>query len=147
MKRNTGLKTYKPLQRKSVLKAKTPLKSHSVLKSNSSLKSSGMLKKSPLKKQNDEARKKWCEVRKQALERDCNKCIVCGKKATQVHHIHLRSKRRDLLYSLNNLVSLCDLHHFHRGMEKYKEQTELIAKAKGLSVEELLQEAEQKEGE
>ena len=117
---------------------RTPLKAKKV-----SLKKTALRKGNHvLKKQSDEAKEKWEEARKKALIRDNHKCIVCGKPATQVHHIHLRSQRKDLLYELNNLVSLCDIHHFHSAYELYKEQTVLIAKAKDISVEELLKLAE-----
>lgn len=95
-----------------------------------------------LKKQNDKAKERWEEARNECLKRDNNKCIICGKPATQVHHIHLRSKRKDLLYTLSNLCSLCDKHHFHKGTEKYELQCEIIAMAKHMSIEELLKFAE-----
>lgn len=103
------------------------------------------LQKTELKKQNEKAKEKWEQVRNQVLERDNFKCIVCGKPATQVHHIYLRSKRKDLLYEINNLVSLCDKHHFHTSNERYDEQTALIAFVKHMTVEELLKFAEIKE--
>lgn len=126
---------------------KTPLKSNSkglakttVLKKTCSLKKTNCeLKQTELKKQNEKAKERWEEVRELVLKRDNHKCIICGKKATQVHHIQLRSKRKDLIYSVNNLVSLCDAHHFHQGSEKYLEQTQLIANSKGISPEELLE--------
>lgn len=131
---------------------RTPLKvkKSSGLKRTGTLKKSSLkvkvvsLKKTELKKQNEDSKKKWEEARNKALERDNHKCIVCGKPATQVHHIHLRSKRKDLLYEINNLVSLCDIHHFHQSTELYNEQTELIARVKKVTVEELLKFAETK---
>ncbi len=101
------------------------------------------LEKTPLRKQSLEAKEKWEEARKLALLRDGGKCQVCGMPATQVHHIHLRSNRHDLLYNLNNLISLCDQHHFHSANDRYVEQNELIAKKKRITVEELLWAAEQ----
>ena len=121
---------------------KTPLKSNSKgLAKTTALKKTCSLKKTnyELKKQNEKAKERWEEVRELVLKRDNHKCIICGKKATQVHHIQLRSKRKDLIYSVNNLVSLCDAHHFHQGSEKYLEQTQLIANSKGISLEELLE--------
>ena len=103
------------------------------------------LKKTELNKQNEIAKQKWAEIREQCLNRDNHKCIICKKPATQVHHIHLRSKRKDLLYNLNNLCSLCDKHHFHQGMEKYFEQTKLIADSMHISIEELLMLAEREQ--
>lgn len=114
------------------------------LKQTSQLKNNGseLNKNTELKKQNEKSKTKWEQVRNQILERDNFKCIVCGKPATQVHHIHLRSKRKDLIYEKNNLVSLCDRCHFHQSNDLYKEQTEVIAKAKRMTVEELLKFAE-----
>ena len=132
----------------SILKTKKPLgcgKNYTGLKSNSTLKTTSTLKQTKsLKPQSDKARELWVEARGKCIIRDGGKCQVCGQPGTQVHHIHLRSKRKDLLYSLNNLILLCDKHHFHQGMVKYKEQTELIALAKKMSVEELLNFAETK---
>lgn len=98
-----------------------------------------------LKKQNDKAKEKWEEARQICIKRYNSKCAICGKKGTQVHHIHLRSRRKDLLYNQNNLILLCDKHHFHQGTDGYKLQCEIIAIALHVSVEELLKQAEQKE--
>lgn len=158
-----------PLKAKNSQLKKTPLKSGSKgLKVNSSLKSIGFLKQkgmelkinkplqnkgtelaknTELKKQNDKAKEKWEQVREKALKRDNYKCVVCGKPATQVHHIHLRSKRKDLLYEINNLVSLCNKCHNHssdNGLEKVNNK---IARAKNMTLEELLKFAEMKEEE
>ena len=124
------------------------LKSKKVfLKQTNNLKNTGseLNVNTELKKQNEKSKNKWELVRNQILERDNFKCVVCGKPATQVHHIHLRSKRKDLMYEKNNLVSLCSKCHFHQSNELYKEQTEVIAKAKKMTVEELLKFAETKE--
>ena len=138
-----------PLKKTSTLKAKSSLTSKSILKVNSSLKSSNTLRVNSvlnaaksLNKRNSTANDKWINIRKKALTRDNGKCIVCGRPATEVHHIHLRSNRKDLVYNLNNLVSLCSKHHLHRGSEKYAIQTELIARVKDMSVENLLKFAE-----
>ena len=98
-----------------------------------------------LKKQNDKAKEKWEEARQICINKYKGRCIVCGKKGTQVHHIHLRSKRKDLLYNQNNLVLVCDKHHIHSGNDRYELQCELIAMAFHISVEELLKRAEQKD--
>ena len=97
------------------------------------------------KKQNEKSKEKWEEARRECIKRYNGKCAICGKPANQVHHIHLRSKRKDLLYNQNNLVLLCDKHHFHRSTENYKLQCEIIAIAFHISVEELLKKAEEKE--
>lgn len=136
-----------PLKKKKVQFKKTPLKPGSKgLKVNSILTNNKntLARNTELKKQNDQTKEKWEKVRNQVLERDNFKCIVCKKPATQVHHIHLRSKRKDLLYEINNLVSLCNKHHFHQSTDKYEEQTLLIARAKHMTIEELLKFAETK---
>lgn len=123
---------------------KTPLKLKKTysLKKTSLKRNKSLMKKTVLKKQNDKNQLKWLEIREKALKRDNYKCQICGKLATQVHHIHLRSKRKDLIYNLNNLISLCDKHHFHSASDLYLEQTQLIAKSKNMTVEELLKFAE-----
>ena len=98
-----------------------------------------------LKKQNDKVKEKWEKARQKCIERYNGKCVVCGKKGTQVHHIHLRSKRKDLIFNQNNLILLCDKHHFHQGNDKYELQCQMIAIALHISVEDLLKQAEQKE--
>jgi 5-methylcytosine-specific restriction endonuclease McrA len=140
-----------PLKKKSTLQSKSTLNSTSNLQSRKSLTTNIALHsnkslgtKQALKKANLLATKRWKNIREVVLIRDNYRCIVCKKPATQVHHIHLRSHRKDLVYELNNLVSLCSDHHFHKGSEKYKEQTELIAYAKNKSVADLLAFAETK---
>lgn len=163
-----------PLKSKNIKLKKTPLKSKiKRLKVSSSLKKSGNLniivlkakkvslkkttnlknngtelnKNTELKKQNNKSKAKWEEVRNQVLERDNYKCVVCGKPATQVHHIHLRSKRKDLLYEMNNLVSLCSHDHGHQSVDGLEEVNMRIAKALHMTLEELLKFAETKKGE
>ena len=116
---------------------KTPLNSYS-----KGLKQASALKKSELKKQNEKSKAKWEEVRTKVLERDNYKCVVCGKPATQVHHIHLRSKRRDLMYEMCNLVSLCNRHHNHQSKDGLEEVNRRIAEAKHITLEQLLEFAE-----
>ena len=125
------------------LKQSTGLKKNSTLKTSSTLRNNNsVLVKAELKKQSDKAKELWNEARKRIIKRDNGKCRVCGKPGTQVHHIHLRSKRKDLLYHDNNLILLCDKHHFHQSTDKYEEQTLLIARALNMTVEELLKFAE-----
>lgn len=161
-----------PLKNKKSNLKKTPLKSKSKgLKAFSSLKKSGNIniitikakkfflkqtsnlsnhgtelnKNTELKKQNNKSKAKWESVRNQVLERDHYKCIVCGQPATQVHHIHLRSKRKDLMYEKNNLVSLCNRCHNHQSDENLEWVNKRIARVKGMTLEELLRFAEIKE--
>lgn len=98
-----------------------------------------------LKKQNEKKKQKWEEARQICIERYKGKCAICGKLGTQVHHIHLRSKRPDLLLNQNNLILLCDRHHLHLGSDNYDLQCQIIAMKKGITVEELLKQAEQEE--
>lgn len=131
-----------PLKKGSLKLKKIPLKAFS-----KGLKVSSSLIKTELKKQNEKAKAKWEEIRAQVLERDNYKCVICRKPATQVHHIHLRSKRKDLLYEMNNLVSLCDKHHDHTSEDGIERVNRRIAEVKHMSLEELLLLAETKEGE
>lgn len=128
---------------------KTPLKKGSSILKKSSLKSnriglerSSLSVKTQLKKQNDKSKEKWEKIRSLVLERDNHKCVVCGKPATQVHHIHLRSKRKDLIYELNNLVSLCDRHHDHQSSDGLERVNRRIAEARHITLEQLLRFAE-----
>lgn len=130
-KKNYTLKRT-PLKTKGAGLKRSPLKTKSV-----------QLKRTPIKKQNEQYKKDWEEARKKRLETDGGKCVVCKKKATQVHHIHLRSKRPDLILNQNNLRSLCNRHHFHMGNERYQEQCELLARVEHITVEELLEKAQQ----
>lgn len=152
--KKTPLKVNKISLKKSPLKAKIKglksnnknlVKSSCLKKGNSTLSNdNNELQKTELKKQNEKAKAKWLAVREEVLERDNHKCIICGKPATQVHHIHLRSKRKDLMYEINNLVSLCDKHHDHQSVDGLYEVNERIARAKHMTVEELLRFAETK---
>lgn len=118
-------------------------KSYTGLKKTSTLKSGNTeLKKTELAKQNEKAKQRWEEVRQKVLARDNHKCVVCKKPATQVHHIHLRSKRKDLMYNMNNLVSLCSHDHGHQSTEGLEKVNIRIAKALHMTLEELLQFAE-----
>ena len=130
-----------------------PKKFYTLKKSPIKVKKNYILKKAELKKpedyklkkQNDKAKEKWEEARKICIERYKGKCAICGKSGNQVHHIHLRSKRKDLLYNQNNLILLCDKHHMHSGSDRYELQCQIIAVALHITVEELLKKAEQKE--
>ena len=137
-----GLKVNSSLKKVNFLKNKG-----TELKKTKSLKDNGKeLIKTPLKKQNDKAKAKWEKVRNRVLERDNYKCVVCGKPATQVHHIHLRSKRKDLLYEEYNLVSLCNEHHDHSSTEGLERVNRRIADSVYLSLEDLLEYASYKKG-
>lgn len=60
----------------------------------------------------------WVKVRKEAAERDGCACIVCGRPATDVHHIIFRSQcGKD---ELGNVVCLCRYHHQLAHGEKAK---------------------------
>lgn len=149
--KKTPLKSnQKGLRGTSVLKKSGNLKITVLLSKDSNLKKTGTLKnkgtelkkETELKKQNEKSKSKWEKVRNQVLERDNYKCVVCGKPATQVHHIHLRSKRKDLIYNMNNLVSLCSHDHGHQSTEGLEKVNIRIAKALRMTLEELLRFAE-----
>ena len=142
--KSKGLKVNSSLKNVSFLKIKGI-----ELKKTKSLQNKGteLVKNTELKKQNDKAKEKWEEVRNQVLERDGGKCIICGKPATHVHHIHLRSKRKDLLYEINNLVLLCSKCHNHSSIDGLEEVNTKVAKARHMTLEELLKFAETKSGE
>lgn len=148
--KKTPLKSnQKGLRGTSVLKKSGGLKGTSNLAQTGTLKNNGaeLNKETELKKQNEKSKEKWEKVRNQVLERDNHKCIVCGKPATQVHHIHLRSKRKDLMYNMNNLVSLCNDHHRHSSIDGLERVNRRIAEALHITLEELLKFAETKKDE
>lgn len=128
-------------------KKESKLKKTSLKKCSGHLETSSSLAKTELKKQNEKAKAKWEEIRDKVLIRDNYKCVVCGKPATQVHHIHLRSKRKDLLYEMNNLVSLCDKHHDHSSENGLERVNRRIAEKKGICLELLLKIASMKDEE
>ena len=39
------------------------------------------------------------------------KCVLCGARDVQAHHIRYRSERKDLIDEPTNLVLLCTRHH------------------------------------
>lgn len=141
-----GLKVHSLLKKSGNFNIVTFTTKRTSLKKTTDLQNKGtnLAKNTELKKQNDKSKAKWEKVRNQVLERDNYKCVVCGKPATQVHHIHLRSKRKDLMYEINNLVSLCDHCHNHQSDENLEWVNKRIAKAKRITVEELLKFAETK---
>ena len=144
-----GLRGTSVLKKSGGLKGNSKLAQTNTLKGNSTLKNNGteLSKETELKKQNEKSKEKWEKVRNQVLERDNYKCVVCGKPATQVHHIHLRSKRKDLMYEMNNLVSLCSHDHMHCSTDGLEEVNKRIAKALHITLEELLKFAETKKDE
>lgn len=151
--------------KKSTLKSKkqnslkhTPLKkSNGLLKSNCQLKSNNSLKatftgcnklhtiKVQLKKQSDKSKEQWDSVRQEIIKRDNGKCQLCGKPGSHVHHILLRSKKKALLYSKNNLILLCSKCHNHSSTDGYMELSQRIARKKGITVEELFKQAEKED--
>nr|DAP54543.1 MAG TPA: NinG recombination protein [Caudoviricetes sp.] len=141
-----GLKVHSSLRKSGNLNIVTFTTKRIPLKKTTSLQNKGtnLAKNTELKKQNDKSKAKWQEVRNQVLKRDNYKCVVCGKPATQVHHIHLRSKRKDLLYNMNNLISLCSHDHRHQSVDGLEEVNMRIAKALHMTLEELLRFAETK---
>lgn len=60
--------------------------------------------------------KQWRKLRKKALVRDHNECVMCRKsgkyhRCENVHHIQEVKLRPDLALSLDNLMCLCIEHH------------------------------------
>lgn len=142
-----GLKVYSSFKKTGNFRILTFTSRSVPLKKTTTLKNKGteLAKTGELKKQNEKSKSKWLTVREEALIRDNHKCVVCGKPATQVHHIHLRSKRKDLVFEINNLVSLCDKHHNHISTDGLYKVNERIAMAKHITLEELLKFAETKQ--
>lgn len=70
----------------------------------------------------DEEGNIWSEQRKKCLERDDHNCVVCGKEARNAHHII--PYRKSHSHRLENLVSLCDLHHdaIHCNLSMYQKK-------------------------
>lgn len=52
---------------------------------------------------------KWNRVKKAAADRDGNVCILCGRPATDVHHVTFRSQGGE--DDINNVVCLCRACH------------------------------------
>jgi len=42
-------------------------------------------------------------------------CEVCGARAVDIHHIEARSKRKDLVNEITNLMALCRVCHLEYG--------------------------------
>lgn len=59
--------------------------------------------------------KAWKELREKALERDGHRCVLCGSDQNlQVHHVFPRKFHKDLQEDLDNLVVLCNRHHWRQ---------------------------------
>lgn len=54
--------------------------------------------------------RRWRKVRRLVLSSEPS-CRVCGRPATEVHHIEKASERPDLAYDLDNLMPLCRACH------------------------------------
>lgn len=59
----------------------------------------------------------WLVAREQALARDCGRCSVarllgghCSDRL-DVHHLQTVEERPDLVYDLDNLLTVCSRHH------------------------------------
>lgn len=51
-------------------------------------------------------------------EQDFIPCEICSSKSTEIHHVHARSKRKDLLNDINNLMAVCRKCHEKYGDKK-----------------------------
>jgi len=49
-------------------------------------------------------------------------CEVCGKKAVDINHIEARSRRKDLLNEISNLMAMCRECHIEKGDKKHFKQ-------------------------
>ena len=58
----------------------------------------------------------WAEIRALVLKRDNYKCLQCGEKADQVHHIVPVCVNPDLEFEMSNLESRCLKCHKHKGL-------------------------------
>lgn len=48
-------------------------------------------------------------------------CEICGGKAVDIHHIEARSKRKDLLNDISNLMALCrECHNTYGDKVRFK---------------------------
>ena len=51
-------------------------------------------------------------------ETDFVPCECCSSRASEIHHIHARSQRKDLLNDINNLMAVCRKCHEKYGDKK-----------------------------
>ena len=76
--------------------------------------------------------RKWREVREKVLIRDAGCCRLCllnnfGEyRQLEVHHLRKRVDREDLMYDLDNLVTLCNKHHKALEDLPYEEQIRIL---------------------
>lgn len=64
-------------------------------------------------------------------ENDFIPCSVCGAKAVDIHHIEVRTKGKEYLNDIYNLIALCRKHHTELGDRKqYKEFLSNLQKTK-----------------
>lgn len=77
----------------------------------------------------------WRHVRTAALARDlglCQDCLACYRRdptwqvrpADMVHHLQPRKEHPELALALDNLISLCDMHHERRHPERRRTRPE-----------------------
>lgn len=75
---------------------------------------------------------RWRKVRHAAMVRDqgcCRMCLLNGYieyRNLEVHHLLKRVDREDLMYNLDNLVTLCSLHHHYLEDLPYEEQKRIL---------------------
>ena len=66
----------------------------------------------------------WKKLRKYVKDRDLYICQICGKQASEVHHIIKVEEDAEKAYDENNLISLC--HRCHLLAEKGEIQKDLM---------------------
>lgn len=76
--------------------------------------------------------RKWRSIREKVLIRDAGCCRLCllqgfGEyRKLEVHHLRKRVDREDLIYDLDNLVTLCHKHHKMLENLPYDEQISIL---------------------
>lgn len=80
--------------------------------------------------------RRWRELRERVISRDlgcCRFCLINGygeSKNLEVHHLLKRVDREDLIYDMDNLVTLCATHHRMLEDLPYEEQLRLLKLSK-----------------
>lgn len=76
--------------------------------------------------------RKWRAVREKVLIRDAGCCRLCRlqnygeTRKLEVHHLRKRVDREDLTYDMDNLVTLCHMHHKMLEDLPYEEQLRIL---------------------
>jgi hypothetical protein len=72
----------------------------------------------------------WEDARQVALQRDFNRCMICGHRATDVHHRQVQGmggRKYDLTrHNPEKLVSFCREHHNYVHVEEHRPAAEAL---------------------